>query len=90
MSQNTVNLDFSKYYDDVLEGMNLAFGAEYRTENFVIFAGGEPGSYGTFDENGIIITDPANQTQPTILIDGEEVPRPGGSQGFPGYARRTK
>ncbi|MBC7000136.1 TonB-dependent receptor [Cytophaga sp. FL35] len=84
LSQNTVNLDFSKYYDDVLEGMNLAFGAEYRTENFIIFSG-EPGSYGTFDENGIIITDPANQTQPTILIDGEEVPRPGGSQGFPGY-----
>ncbi|SHI90651.1 TonB-dependent receptor [Pseudozobellia thermophila] len=84
LSQNTVNLDFSKYYDDVLEGMNLAFGAEYRTENFVIFAG-EPGSYGTFDENGLLITDPSTQSQPTVLIDGEEVPRPGGSQGFPGY-----
>lgn len=85
LSQNTVNLDFSKYYDNVLEGMNLAFGAEYRTENFIIFAG-EPGSYGTFDENGLLITDPSTQSQPTILIDGEEVPRPGGSQGFPGYA----
>ena len=84
LSQNTVNLDFSKYYDDVLEGMNLAFGAEYRTENFIIFAG-EAGSYGTFDENGLLITDPSTQSQPTINIDGEEVPRPGGSQGFPGY-----
>ena len=85
LSQNTVNLDFSKYYNDVLEGMNLAFGAEYRTENFIIFAG-EPGSYGTFDVNGLLITNPATQTQPTIIIDGEEELRPGGSQGFPGYA----
>ncbi len=84
LSQNTVNLDFSKYYEDVMEGMNLAFGAEYRTENFIIFSG-EPGSYGTFDENGLLITNPATQNQPTIIIDGEEVARPGGSQGFPGY-----
>jgi len=84
LSQNTTNLDFSKYYDDVMEGMNLAFGAEYRTENFIIFAG-EEGSYGTFDVNGLLITDPANQMQPTVIIDGEEELRPGGSQGFPGY-----
>jgi iron complex outermembrane receptor protein len=82
LSQNTVNFDFSKYFDDVLNGMNLAFGAEYRTERFIIFAG-EAGSYGTFDENGVLITDPANQTQP-IDPDSGDV-RPGGSQGFPGY-----
>lgn len=84
LSQNTVNADFSKYYETILSGMNLAFGAEYRTENFIIFAG-EPGSYGTFDENGVLITNPADQTQPTVIIDGEEEIRPGGSQGFPGY-----
>ncbi len=84
LSQNTLNLDFSKYYDEVMEGMNLAFGTEYRTENFIIFAG-EPGSYGTFDVNGLLITDPGNQIQPTVIIDGEEELRPGGSQGFPGY-----
>ncbi|GGD38304.1 TonB-dependent receptor plug domain-containing protein [Muriicola marianensis] len=83
LSQNTLNLDFSKYYDDVLEGMNLAFGAEYRTENFVIFAG-EEGSWGTYDVNGLLITDPANQTQPVDPDSGD--PRPGGSQGFPGYS----
>ena len=82
LSQNTVNLDFSKYYEDVLSGMNLAFGAEYRTERFMIFAG-EAGSYGTFDVNGVLITDPTTQTQP-IDPDSKEV-RPGGSQGFPGY-----
>lgn len=83
LTQNKVNLDFTKYYDDVLEGMNLAFGAEYGTENFTIFAG-EEGSWGTYDINGILITDPSNQTQPTDPDSGQL--RPGGSQGFPGYA----
>ncbi len=82
LSQNTVNFDVSKYYDDVLNGMNLAFGAEYRTENFIIFAG-EEGSYGTYTEDGILITNPATQMQ---AEDDEGNPRPGGSQGFPGYA----
>jgi iron complex outermembrane receptor protein len=83
LSQNTLNLDFSKFYDNVLQGMNLAFGAEYRTENFIIFAG-EEGSWGTYDVNGLLITDPANQVQPTDPDSGD--PRPGGSQGFPGYS----
>ncbi|MCB0448375.1 MAG: TonB-dependent receptor, partial [Gelidibacter sp.] len=82
LSQNTVNLDFSKYYDDVLSGMNLAFGAEYRTENFIIFAG-EEGSYGTYTEDGLLITDPSTQIQ---AEDDFGNPRPGGSQGFPGYS----
>ncbi len=82
LSQNTVNLDFSKYYDNILSGMNLAFGAEYRTENFIIFAG-EEGSYGTYTEDGLLITDPSTQTQ---AEDDFGNPRPGGSQGFPGYS----
>ncbi|MFH6770143.1 TonB-dependent receptor [Gaetbulibacter aquiaggeris] len=96
LAQNTVNFDFSKYYDDVLSGMNLAFGAEYRTEQFMIYAG-EEGSYATYDENRIPITDPDNQSAPLTDnpdFDPDEpvsednplfVPRPGGSQGFPGY-----
>ncbi|MFD0990891.1 TonB-dependent receptor domain-containing protein [Mariniflexile jejuense] len=82
LSQNTINFDFSKYYDDVLNGMNLAFGAEYRTEQFIIYSG-EEGSYGTYTENGILITDPENQTQ---AEDDLGNPRPGGSQGFPDYS----
>lgn len=81
LSQNVLNLDFSKYYDDVLSGMNLAFGAEYRTENFTIFAG-EEGSYGLFDVNGVIQTS-GDQVIPVDPITGET--RPGGSQGFGGY-----
>lgn len=42
--QATTNLDFSRFYDGVLHGMNVAFGAELRRENYAIFAG-EPGSY---------------------------------------------
>ncbi|WP_028375772.1 TonB-dependent receptor [Leeuwenhoekiella sp. MAR_2009_132] len=83
LDQNTINLDFSKYYDDILSGMNIAFGAEYRTENFIIFAG-EEGSYGTYDTTGRLIIDPASQTQPIDAVSGD--PRPGGSQGFPGYS----
>ncbi len=83
LSQNTTSLDLSKYYPNILKGLNIAFGTEYRTENFEIFAG-EEGSYATYDVNGLPITDPANQTQPTDPISGEL--RPGGSQGFPGYS----
>jgi len=80
--QNTTNFDISKNYD-ILSGLNLAFGAEYRMEKFEIFAG-EEGSYATYDTNGNPITDPANQNAPIDPVSGE--PRPGGSQGFPGYS----
>jgi iron complex outermembrane receptor protein len=82
LAQNVTGLDFSKFYKDVLAGTNLAFGLEYRTENFQIFAG-EEGSYATYDVNGLPIFSPL-QTIPVDTITGEE--RPGGSQGFPGYS----
>ncbi|WP_163411120.1 TonB-dependent receptor [Flavobacterium ajazii] len=81
--QNTTNIDLSKNYGDILEGLNLAFGAEYRVEQFEIFAG-EEGSYATYDTNGNPITDPTTQSAPIDPVSGE--PRPGGSQGFPGYS----
>jgi iron complex outermembrane receptor protein len=83
LSQNTINFDLSKNYPSVMSGLNLAFGAEYRTENFTIFSG-EEGSYATYDVNGIPVTDPTTQTIPTDPETGD--PRPGGSQGFPGYS----
>ncbi len=81
--QNTTNLDISKNYDSVLEGFNIAFGTEFRVEKFEIFAG-EEGSYATYDTNGKPITDPSTQSPPIDPISGN--PRPGGSQGFPGYS----
>jgi iron complex outermembrane receptor protein len=81
--QNTTNFDISKNYDSILEGFNIAFGTEFRVEQFKIFAG-EEGSYATYDVNGNVITDPTTQSPPIDPISGE--PRPGGSQGFPGYS----
>ncbi|MEO7976357.1 TonB-dependent receptor [Flavobacterium sp.] len=92
--QNTTNFDVSKNYDGILSGLNLAFGAEFRMEKFEIFAG-EEGSYATYDTNGDPITDPTTQSAPTIPNPDYDptdpdssptTPRPGGSQGFPGYS----
>lgn len=50
-SQATTNLDFSRFFDGFMNGVNVAFGAEYRRENYKIFAG-EPGSYNDVDGVG--------------------------------------
>lgn len=81
--QNTTNFDISKNYADVMSGLNIAFGTEFRVEQFEIFAG-EEGSYTTYDTNGQPITDPTTQSAPIDPVSGE--PRPGSSQGFPGYS----
>jgi iron complex outermembrane receptor protein len=82
LSQNTTGLDFNKYFDEVASGLSIAFGMEYRTENFAIFAGEVP-SYGLYDVNGVVITNPAQQT---VAFDSNGDDLPGGSQGFPGYS----
>ncbi len=82
LSQNTTGLDFNRYFDDIISGINIAFGFEFRTENFGIFAGEVP-SYALYDENGVPITNPATQVVATDS-NGDELP--GGSQGFPGYS----
>jgi iron complex outermembrane recepter protein len=50
--QSTTNFDLSRYYDSVMSGLNLAFGAEFRRENYEIFAG-ERGSYVDADGVGV-------------------------------------
>lgn len=82
LSQNTTGVDFSKYFEDSMSGINIAFGLEYRTENFIIFAG-EERSYGLYDEDGLLITNPATQV---IATDSNGDDLPGGAQGFPGYS----
>jgi len=82
LDMNVTALDFSKYYKEVLQGLNFAFGLEYRSENFQIFAG-EEASYSTYDVNGIAITNPALQ-DPFVNEFGQQPS--GGSQGFPGYS----
>jgi iron complex outermembrane receptor protein len=50
--QLTTNADFSRFYSGILNGLNAAFGFEYRSENYQIFAG-EPGSYIDADGLGV-------------------------------------
>jgi iron complex outermembrane receptor protein len=51
-SQNTTNLDFNKFNEDIFSGLNIAFGAEYRVDHFEIFEGKE-NSYATYNNNGV-------------------------------------
>ena len=48
--QATTNFDVSRFFPDLLGGSNVAFGTEYRSERYNIFAG-EPGSY--IDADGL-------------------------------------
>ena len=87
LSQNTTNIDATKNFKSVLNGLNFAFGGEYRIENYQIFAG-ETGSWATYDTNGFPIVDPTSQFAPIDPISGD--PRPGGSQGFPGFSPKNE
>jgi iron complex outermembrane receptor protein len=82
--QNTTNLDFSKFYDGSMSGINLAFGAEYRVETYQLFAG-EEGSYRDYGTVPLVDNDGTNDflnpSSTTNIMYG----RPGGSQVFPGF-----
>ncbi|KVV15446.1 TonB-dependent receptor [Flavobacterium sp. TAB 87] len=80
-AQNTTNFDMNKKYE-VLQGLNVAFGAEYRHENFNI-SQGVPDSYNLYDINGAVVTGttPAN----IKVTDFYNATRPGGAQVFPGF-----
>ena len=80
-TQNTVNLDLSNFYDDVMSGLNIAFGAEYRLENYEIVAGELP-SYAQYTAEGQAIT--LSSQDPARDFFGDA--RPGGSQVFPGFS----
>ncbi len=79
--QNTINLDISKFHDDILSGLNVAFGAEYRLENYEIEAG-EEASYSRYTAAGEVIT-LASQSASEDFFGAS---RPGGSQVFPGFS----
>jgi len=54
-TQNTTNLDFSKFNEAIFEGLNIAMGAEFKVEKYEIIAG-EESSYTSYDINGNIVT----------------------------------
>ena len=84
-AQNTTNLDLSNFYEDLMEGVNIAFGAEYRLENYEIVSG-ERASYEQYTEEGDVVTR-ADQ-DPSEDFFGN--PRPGGSQVFPGFSPKNE
>jgi iron complex outermembrane receptor protein len=75
LGQNTTSLNFSRFFGDWLAGSNLAYGLEYRVENYEIYAG-EEGSWRTY---GPVVFSVDPET-------GDTTTRPGGAQGFPGFA----
>ncbi|MCI2229965.1 TonB-dependent receptor [Polaribacter sp. MSW13] len=79
-SQNTTNLDVSRFYEDTFKGLNVAFGAEYRLENYQIMQGQEE-SWATYDINGNIWNGDAS-LQVTDFFGNA---RAGGIQVFPGF-----
>lgn len=79
--QNTVNLDVSQFYDDIFSGLNVAFGAEYRLENYEIEAG-EEASYSRYTSEGQAISLASQQVSQDFFGNS----RPGGSQVFPGFS----
>lgn len=78
-SQNTTNFDISRKFDK----LNVAFGAEFRHENFQIKAG-EPDSYNFYDINGNVVVNgvTANNDYVTDFYGSK---RNGGAQVFPGF-----
>jgi iron complex outermembrane receptor protein len=84
-AQNTTNLDVSRFYDDVMSGLNVAFGAEYRLENYQIEAG-ELASYAQYTAAGEAITIATQQASQDFFGNS----RPGGSQVFPGFSPKNE
>ena len=72
--QNTFNVDLSKSYKTVGQGLNLGLGAEYRYENYAIYKG-EEGSYANYHPGKIYYAN-----IPDSLVPAS------GAQGFPGFS----
>lgn len=84
--QNTTGFNASKEFS-VLEGLNIAFGSEFRYEKFNIIKG-EEASYAMYDVNGNVVTADTDQSLLVLNPLSGDV-RPGGSQGFPGYSQEV-
>lgn len=72
--QNTLNLDFSKSFSSVANGLNLGLGAEYRYENYTIYKG-EEASYKNYHTADLFYPNVSEDRTPAS-----------GSQGFPGFS----
>jgi iron complex outermembrane receptor protein len=75
--QNTANLDVSKRFSSIAQGLTFSFGGEFRYENYKIYAG-EEASYEAYPVGGPTAT----RYYPNV---GETRNIASGSQGFPGF-----
>ncbi|SEN30735.1 iron complex outermembrane recepter protein [bacterium A37T11] len=90
--QNTTNLDFNRYFENALSGINVAFGFEHRYEKYQILQG-EEASYADYgkarkigvdaDGNDITIPDINGNIQTLFAANGKAYA--GGAQSFPGF-----
>lgn len=86
--QNTTNLDFSNYYDNILSGLNIAVGSKFRIDNYRIISGEEV-SWQSYTVDG----DPVTSVTPDSLkvvhpFTGTELA--GGAQVFRGFAPQNE
>ncbi|HMD00227.1 MAG TPA: TonB-dependent receptor, partial [Ferruginibacter sp.] len=72
--QNTVNLDLSRSFKTIAQGMNLGLGAEYRYEYYTIYKG-EDASYANYHPSDLYYPNTNDFRTPAS-----------GSQGFPGFS----
>ena len=75
-SQNTANLDVSRFFDEALAGLNVAFGGAYRIDHYQIFAG-EEASYRDYGRAQVI--------EDGALVTRDTLSKGGGTQGFVGF-----
>jgi iron complex outermembrane receptor protein len=90
-TQNTTNLDFSRFFEGPLSGINVAFGFENRFEKYKINPGEEAShvNYGNAinagtPENPVYIPSPTGNIPTRFAANGS--PLAGGAQGFPGIS----
>jgi len=83
-NQTTSNFDVSQYFDGLggIDGINIAFGAEYRYENYQINQGSEA-SFGNYDVFGNLVNSVTPDEHLTVDLLGRN--RPSGSQCFAGF-----
>ncbi|MEM1121969.1 MAG: carboxypeptidase-like regulatory domain-containing protein, partial [Bacteroidota bacterium] len=82
-TQNTGNFDVSQYFEGTnIKGINVAFGAEYRFENYKVIPGTQL-SHGNYDINGELVM----PTTPNSLLTTDIIGRgrPSGAQCFAGF-----
>lgn len=82
--QNVSGFNAVQNFRNVLHGLNVAFGSEFRYEGYTLRKGSED-SYAMYDINGNVVT---NSTPDNLFVKNPATGniRPGGAQGFPGYA----